>query len=432
MLEGSPFDWNRSECLLTTLPKTSSDGDFVRLLVPSPDGGLVLSITDNKRAEVINIVGDLSSFYYYQSQTTDSDSAAAELNVISCFQTAENICDIAWHPSSSISNVDSAIFASTMRDHPIHLLGIDGKVRSSYSPRNHLDELDSSQSLAFHPSGSKLYAGGEKKIRGIDLETHQESVFVTHKKGSLFGQRGLISSLSFNPDLSGAYSAGCFDGSVSVYVDNASGSVLDIASLGFQVAQTLWSPCGRYLFISGRKHDKIHCWDIRGSKKEIGTMEVRRCSQQRMSFSIDPWGSYLAAGDDDGFVNIFNCLDFTCSKRIRCSDHAVHSSFFHPYCGILTVGAGSRVLAPTIGFESDSECEEAGGAEDLLGALDSKRRVISGMQEPVGHTSGLQVWGLPFTPRPYPASSNDIASEVMAVDDIIPAAMEEEEEEEEG
>jgi hypothetical protein len=36
----------------------------------------------------------------------------------------------------------------------------------------------------------------------------------------IFGQKGIISALSFNPDYSGAYAAGSFNNSVSIYVED--------------------------------------------------------------------------------------------------------------------------------------------------------------------------------------------------------------------
>ena len=52
---------------------------------------------------------------------------------------------------------------------------------------------------------------------------------------SLLGQKGLISCLSFNPDLSGSYAAGSYDKSICVYVEDMQGAALELSALNFGV-----------------------------------------------------------------------------------------------------------------------------------------------------------------------------------------------------
>ncbi len=104
--------------------------------------------------------------------------------------------------------------------------------------------------------------------------------FPTSKsKRDLLGQKGIISSIVFNPDRSGSYAAGSYSpSSVGIYVENAQGSVLDIPNLdsecGKGITHMKWSPCGNYLWIGGRKHDQIVCWDLRNTRSQIGRYAV--------------------------------------------------------------------------------------------------------------------------------------------------------------
>jgi telomerase Cajal body protein 1 len=61
------------------------------------------------------------------------------------------------------------------------------------------------------------------------------------------GQRGIISTLEFNPDYSGAYAAGSYAHSISVYAENARDSVLEL-DMAFGVTCLKWSPCGCQLW----------------------------------------------------------------------------------------------------------------------------------------------------------------------------------------
>ena len=56
-----------------------------------------------------------------------------------------------------------------------------------------------------------------------------------HTRKALLGQKGLISCLSFNPDLSGSYAAGSYDKSICVYVEDMQGAALELSALGFGV-----------------------------------------------------------------------------------------------------------------------------------------------------------------------------------------------------
>lgn len=461
-------DCRRSPALISTTKSCAaelrdrslpSSKDFIRYASFSPDGQLAAALSDSGRMSLLSLNGQLSPYHYYcssnnNSSCADGSSEAAlpagqveplNLEPVASFHLAESASDVAWHPASQYCYPETIGLAVSMRDHPIHILNMHGDVTSSFHPRNHVDELDHSQSLAFHFLGHRLYAGGEKKIRWFDIETRQEGCFATHRKYELFGQKGLISTLAFNPDQSTAFSAGSFDGTVSIYIDGAANSVLDIPSRGFQVSQTMWSPCGRYLYVRGRKHDLVHCWDIRGSKREVGTMLVSNSTQQRFSMSLDPWGKFLAAGDDKGFLHLYDTNTFELKSKINCgaspgSRHpqAVNSVAFHPFCSLLLASTGSRTFRDVAagGNEDVMECpvspssswsngngneDEDEDEEDIILAIREKRRKLN-TSEPnrvpsvaVPHGSAsqqtrpmmeseLQIWTLPFSPKLPPDS----------------------------
>ena len=67
------------------------------------------------------------------------------------------------------------------------------------------------------------------------------------------GQRGIISALEFNPDYSGAYAAGSYAHSVSVYAENARESVLELDT-EYGVTCLRWSPCGCMLWTGEGQH----------------------------------------------------------------------------------------------------------------------------------------------------------------------------------
>eukprot|EP01039_Chlorochromonas_danica_P005321 gene5321-5856_t len=423
-------------CLADPSPTSTTSNDFYRFLSFSPDGQLLLTLTDRQRASMLRLSTDIQSHHYYKTEHSEPSipDTPIDFHLESTFSLGETVSDIAWHPASQRSNSESWIrLAMTMRDHPIHLIDEFGKVYASYRGHNHLDELDHTQSLAFNCLGNRLYAGGDKKIRTFDAGSCKEiSCFPTHNKGELFGQKGLISCLSFNPDRSACYAAGCFDGSVSIYAEDTPGSVLDICALGFGVSQTLWSPCGKFLYISGRKHDSIHCWDIRHTKKEIGVMKRQHSTQQRMTCALDPWGCYLACGDEKGKVLLYDTTTFSLAQTLSagCIDdeeknhQAVNCVAFHPYCSLLMASIGSRQF--NVEEEEDSDEEEGPACckgDELMSAILQKKREIedgnvlhgrrirsSDKERPL---SEVQLWSLPYEPIVIPAVQVEDSMEVV-------------------
>jgi WD40 repeat protein len=83
------------------------------------------------------------------------------------------------------------------------------------------------------------------------------------------GQKGIISTLAFNPDYSGLFAAGSFAKNVGLYAENSNTCLGLYNQIGFGVTHTKWSPCGNYLWVGGRKSNSIICLDIRMTRKEI-------------------------------------------------------------------------------------------------------------------------------------------------------------------
>ena len=79
-----------------------------------------------------------------------------------------------------------------------------------------------------------------------------------------------MSSISFNPDMSGTFSIGTYSKNVAIYTEKELDCVLEIRELDFGVSHSEWSPCGNMLWLGGRKHKDICCWDVRMLREEVG------------------------------------------------------------------------------------------------------------------------------------------------------------------
>jgi WD40 repeat protein len=72
----------------------------------------------------------------------------------------ETVYDMAWYPLMTAADPGTCVFASTSRDHPIHLWdAFNGQLRASYRAYDHMDELAPAYCLAFTPYGDRILAG---------------------------------------------------------------------------------------------------------------------------------------------------------------------------------------------------------------------------------------------------------------------------------
>lgn len=77
------------------------------------------------------------------------------------------------------------------------------QLRATYRAYDHLDELSAANSVAFNATGDKIFVGFDRIIRFFDI-TQPSRDFASRPlsktRKSRRGQRGIISTIHFNPD----------------------------------------------------------------------------------------------------------------------------------------------------------------------------------------------------------------------------------------
>ncbi len=85
-----------------------------------------------------------------------------------------------------------------------------------------------------------------------------------------------------------------------IYLENSHHCALQLTDLEFGVTTLRWSPCGNMLWVGGRKHESIVCWDVRYTRSEVGRVKRGLWNNQRMGFDLDPWNARLITGSQMG------------------------------------------------------------------------------------------------------------------------------------
>jgi hypothetical protein len=284
------------------------------------------------------------------------------------------IYDVAWMPDN-----ETNMFAASSRDHPIHIWDMKGKIWCSFVGRNDKDELSSAFSIAFNNSGTKIYAGGCRSIRSWDVSQPQRVVQELNVGKGQLGQKGILSTISFNPDRSGLFAAGSLNKSIGIYADTSTDAILQLRGLDMGVTHLKWSPCGNMLWSCGQTHSDIVCHDIRRTGKELG--RVSRATRfvdhnSRSNFDLDPWGKNLVTVDQAGEIMFFDAVSFkqvepstsyTISPNLRgmqqvekesnVREDVFYNVQFHPYSSLLLLGCSEMDSTSDASQNSLGSCE---------------------------------------------------------------------------
>ncbi|XP_020521143.1 telomerase Cajal body protein 1 isoform X2 [Amborella trichopoda] len=306
------------------------------------------SILDESTSDVLirptNPDGSISDQYNTTGSTlvsAPSDSYDAKVIV----HEGESVYDYCWYPYMSSSDPTTCVFATTTRDHPIHLWdAVSGQLRCTYRAYDSMDEIAAAFAIAFNPAGTKIFAGYNKALRVFDVhrpgrDFEHYSTFTSNKDG----QTGIVSSIAFSPAYNGMLAAGSYSQTTAIYVeDNMELLYLLHGQVG-GVTQVQFSKDGNYLYTGGRKDPYILCWDVRNTVDIL--YKLYRSSEntnQRISFDIEPGGRHLGTGGQDGQVHIYDLQTGNWTASFQAASDTLNGFCFHPYYPMAASSSGHR------------------------------------------------------------------------------------------
>ncbi|KAG0331094.1 Telomerase Cajal body protein 1 [Podila horticola] len=273
-------------------------------------------------------------------------------------------------------------------------------------PVDHCEVNLAPNSLTFNLDGSKIYCGSNNMVEIFDTtrpgkDSTKRPTCPTRR--SKKGQKGVISSLAFNPDHSNLYAAGSYLKTIGLYDGRADELLLllrdkhlnsrkraklssgtssteagtSTTSQGQDqkrppmgaVTQVQFTPDGLHLYSASRQDSYIRCWDIRNTVQVLHRIErPGDVTNQRLSFDISSDGKWLSTGDMNGDISIFNLenpVDGEVERltaRIRGHEDVISAAAFHPSNSMLATSSGQRkyeldLSEPASSSEDDSDSD---------------------------------------------------------------------------
>ncbi|XP_047966871.1 telomerase Cajal body protein 1 isoform X2 [Salvia hispanica] len=340
----------------------SNPNNFLKGVKWSPDGSCFLTCNEDNTLRVFSLpyndIGDPDA----PTSTPDSDSYGPNVVV----SEGESAYDYCWYPYMSASNPDLCVFATSTRDHPIHLWDANsGQLRCTYRAYDAMDEITAAFSIGFNPGGNKIFAGYNKAIRIFDVhrpgrDFEQHSTVLGNKEG----QSGIISSIAFSPTSSGMLAAGSYNQTTAIYREDNMELLYVLHGQEACICQVQFSKDGNYLYTGGRKDPHVICWDIRKTVDIVYKLyRSTEGTNQRIQFDIEPLGRYLGTGGQDGLVHIYDLQTGEWVSSFQAALDTVNGFGFHPFLPMAATSSGHRRY---IAIDDSEEDKTLSGDENCV------------------------------------------------------------------
>ncbi|KAJ9136236.1 hypothetical protein P3X46_033331 [Hevea brasiliensis] len=316
--------------------------NFLKGVKWSPDGSCFLTSSEDNTLRVFSLPDNGgSSDSSACSLDSDGDSYEASLVVTE----GESVYDFCWYPYMTASDPVSCVFASTTRDHPIHLWdACSGVLRCTYRAYDAVDEITAAFSIAFNSAGTKMFAGYNKSIRVFDVHRPgREFEQYSTLQGNKEGQTGIISTIAFCPTHSGMLATGSYSQTAAIFREDNMELLYVLHGQEGGITHVQFSKDGNYLYTGARKDPYILCWDMRKTVEVV--YKLYRSSEQtnqRILFDIEPFGRHLGTGGQDGLVHIYDLQTGRWISGFQAAADTVNSFSFHPFLPMAASSSGHR------------------------------------------------------------------------------------------
>lgn len=294
------------------------------------------------------------------------------------------------YPVFTLSDTSTTLYLSTPNALPIRLtnaLSSSPVPISTYPLMSLTTEQYYTPSSLLWSSSAHFLAGTDCLVALFDVSRNGDGPISRmptipskrHKmKGGGVGMRGVVSALSMQPSLenadAGMLAAGTWTRWVGLYDMAGMGGTVATWSIaeasdvhagvgGSGITQTLWSACGRYLFVVERKSRGVLIFDVRVTGKLVAWLEGREAdTNQRLGVDVfgAETGSEIWAGGTDGIVKVWEGAGMTedavqKSWEWKAHDGPVTSVAVHASGSVAATCSGERSYPASRRLSFDTE-----------------------------------------------------------------------------
>lgn len=351
--------------------------NFLKGVKWSPDGSCFLTSSEDNTLRLFYLPDDGSADQITAcSLVSEEDSYAAQLVV----SEGESVYDFCWYPYMSASDPVTCVFATTTRDHPIHLWDASsGLLRCTYRAYDAVDEITAAFSVAFNPAGTKVFAGYNKSVRVFDVHRPgRDFVQYSTLQGNKEGQTGIISAIAFCPTHTGMLATGSYSQTTAIYREDNMELLYVLHGQEGGITHVQFSKDGNYLYTGARKDPYIMCWDIRKAVEVVYKLyRSSESTNQRIAFDIECSGRHLGTGGQDGLVHIYDLQSGQWVSGFQAAADTVNGFSFHPFLPMAASSSGHRRFQI---LEDDNEDLQLRGEENCASVWSFSYDVTAGEQ----------------------------------------------------
>lgn len=336
----------------------AKDGNFLKGCKWAPDGLCLLTCSEDATMRLFNLP---QACYGTEQLQGEPEAITSVLQV----PVGEMVYDYAWSPLMNSMDPASCFFATSSRDHPVHIWdAFTGELRTTFRSYNNVDEIWAPHSIGFSHTGAHLVCGFKNKIHLFDVERPGRNYTERTLNGKGPSQSGIVSSIAFSPAAPSVFACGTFAHSVGIY-DTATKGPSALLQLDGGVTHMLLSPCGTFLYIGMRQRDGILCYDLRNLDAPIALFPRSVRTNQRIYFDLDRSGTLLTTGSQDGTCLVYDVTAAPASEggeteplyRISAHDGAVNGASINPHFPLIATASGQRHFSVKL-LREDGEEED--------------------------------------------------------------------------
>uniref|UniRef100_A0A915CTT1 WD repeat-containing protein 79 n=1 Tax=Ditylenchus dipsaci TaxID=166011 RepID=A0A915CTT1_9BILA len=310
--------------------KKVKENNYVRSCKWSPCGNWLIADSEDRRVRIFS--------YSRDNQKLDLHGS---------IRSGDLIYEVQWHPTEDL-------FASTSKDHPIHLWGPDANC--NFHLEGLTQRMNWPQLFQWHfHFMAKLFTAaiantfGYSTLNGLESRSKKLRHLVFPSPDFYF------TSFIQQRHIGGSYAVGSFGGSIGLYSDQTGGCDCSFATSSPGVTQVQYSSDGNLLYAGYRKSDLIECFDLRFPVGMVlSTFHRPAHTNQKIAFQLGSNDRYLFSGSSTGDILAFDLkqgqrmtsikeqLTVKPNWTLKASKAAVPGLSLHPDVPIVAITSGNE------------------------------------------------------------------------------------------